>query len=163
MIANELGSIHGHQDAAHSSSQATDSAKGTIDSAREQTASAVDYVEEQLKQTTDQVHWTCKIDQSHTSASLCCVVMLILMVMVQEDPEVKEFKAAAADTAEDVKKSVQPNDKTAGSDKTVLEQVRERRGTCSTAPSCYVQCCSVLSAPCMLITSIFYKLSSTFV
>ena len=45
-------------------------------------------------------------------------------LLIQEDPEVKEFKSAAADTAEDVKKSVQPNDKSTGSDKTVLEQVR---------------------------------------
>ena len=48
------------------------------------------------------------------------------MRVLQEDPEVTEFKKAAADTAHDVKKSVDPNDQSASkpsSNKTVLESV----------------------------------------
>lgn len=55
VIANELDSIHGHQDAAHGSSQATASDKGVLEGAKEQTASALQYAQDQLKQKSDQV------------------------------------------------------------------------------------------------------------
>lgn len=45
---------------------------------------------------------------------------------MQEDPEMTEFKKAAADTAHDVKESVKPDDKASSkssNDKTVLESV----------------------------------------
>jgi hypothetical protein len=45
---------------------------------------------------------------------------------MQEDPEITDFKNAAADTAHDVKKSVKPDDSTASKDsneKSVLESV----------------------------------------
>ena len=48
---------------------------------------------------------------------------------MQEDPEITEFKNAAADTALDVKEAVKPDDKTSaksGSDKTILESVSLR-------------------------------------
>lgn len=46
--------------------------------------------------------------------------------VLQEDPEVTDFKNAAADTAHDVKKSVKPDDKAptkSSSDKTMMESV----------------------------------------
>lgn len=55
MIANELDSIHGHQDAAHGSSQATASDKGVVEGAKDQTASALKYAEDQLRQKSDKV------------------------------------------------------------------------------------------------------------
>lgn len=45
---------------------------------------------------------------------------------MQEDPEITDFKNAAADTAHEVKKSVKPDDSTASKDsnqKSVLESV----------------------------------------
>lgn len=56
LISNELDSIHSQQDVNHGSAQASESTKNTVDSARDQTASAVDYVEGQLKTKSDQVH-----------------------------------------------------------------------------------------------------------
>lgn len=56
VIANELDSIHGHQDAAHDSSQATASDKGVVEGAKDQTASALKYAEDQLRQKSDKVH-----------------------------------------------------------------------------------------------------------
>lgn len=46
--------------------------------------------------------------------------------ILQEDPEITDFKNAAADTAHDVKESVKPDDKAStksGNEKTVLESV----------------------------------------
>lgn len=51
---------------------------------------------------------------------------------MQEDPEITEFKKAAADTAHDVKESVKPDDKpssNSNSNKTVLESVSLVRST----------------------------------
>ena len=45
---------------------------------------------------------------------------------MQEDPEITEFKSAAADTAHDVKEAVKPDEKASSkssSDKTILESV----------------------------------------
>lgn len=45
---------------------------------------------------------------------------------LQEDPEVRDFKNAAADTAHSVKESVKPDDQVSGkssSEKTVMESV----------------------------------------
>ena len=53
LISNELSNIHGEQ--AGSAPQASESAKDTANGAREQTASAVDYVEKQLKTPADKV------------------------------------------------------------------------------------------------------------
>ncbi|KAL0032155.1 hypothetical protein WJX77_008257 [Trebouxia sp. C0004] len=80
--------------------QASESAKGTANNARDQTASAVEYVEGQMKTKSDP----------------------------KEDPEITDFKSAAADTAHDVKKSVKPDDSTASKDskqKSVLESVSD--------------------------------------
>ncbi|DBA83553.1 TPA: hypothetical protein ACH3X2_006472 [Trebouxia sp. C0005] len=80
--------------------QASESAKGTANSARDQTASAVEYVEGQMKTKSDP----------------------------KEDPEITDFKNAAADTAHEVKKSVKPDDSTASKDsnqKSVLESVSD--------------------------------------
>lgn len=52
---------------------------------------------------------------------------------MQEDPEVTDFKNAAADTAHDVKKSVKPDDSTASKDgdqKSVLDSVRSLHLRC---------------------------------
>ena len=52
--------------------------------------------------------------------------------VLQEDPEITDFKNAAADTANDVKKSVKPDDKAStksSSDKTVMESVSCLSGT----------------------------------
>ena len=53
LISNELSNIHGHQGS--SAPQASESAKDTANGAREQTASAVEYVEKQLKTPADKV------------------------------------------------------------------------------------------------------------
>ncbi|KAL3161850.1 hypothetical protein ABBQ38_008940 [Trebouxia sp. C0009 RCD-2024] len=99
LISNELDNIHSQQDVGHSSEQPAESGKGAVNSAREQTASAVDYAEGQLKQKS-----------------------------AQEDPEVRDFKNAAADTAHSVKESVKPDDQVSGkssSEKTVMESVTD--------------------------------------
>ncbi|DBA79723.1 TPA: hypothetical protein ACH3X1_008392 [Trebouxia sp. C0004] len=100
LISNELTNIHSQQDVSHGSAQASESAKGTANNARDQTASAVEYVEGQMKTKSDP----------------------------KEDPEITDFKSAAADTAHDVKKSVKPDDSTASKDskqKSVLESVSD--------------------------------------
>jgi len=53
LISNELTNIHSQQDVSHGSAQASESAKGTANNAREQTASAVEYVEGQMKTKSD--------------------------------------------------------------------------------------------------------------
>lgn len=55
MIANELDSIHSHQDAAHGTSQAATSDKGVAENAKDQTASALKYAEDSLRQKSDKV------------------------------------------------------------------------------------------------------------
>ena len=121
LISNELDNIHSHQDGNQGSAQPSDAAKGSVDSAREQSASAVEYVEGQLKSKSGQVHSSCSrlCCACHELEAECCHVL-------QEDPEVRDFKNAAADTAHDVKESVKPDDKAAGkdaSDKSVLQSV----------------------------------------
>lgn len=61
--------------------------------------------------------------------------------ILQEDPEITDFKNAAADTANDVKKSVKPDDKAAtksGSDKTVMESVSCLRSAVVAVPAPFV-------------------------
>ena len=53
LISNELTNIHSQQDVSNGSTQASESAKGTANSARDQTASAVEYVEGQMKTKSD--------------------------------------------------------------------------------------------------------------
>lgn len=53
LISNELTNIHSQQDVSNGSAQASESAKGTANSARDQTASAVEYVEGQMKTKSD--------------------------------------------------------------------------------------------------------------
>lgn len=69
LISNELENIHSQQDVSQNdSAQASESVKGTANSARDQTASAVEYVEGQLKtKSNSQVHkdinclcWLCQ-------------------------------------------------------------------------------------------------------
>ena len=55
VIANELDSIHSHQDAAHGTSQAATSDKGVAENAKDQTASALKYAEDSLRQKSDKV------------------------------------------------------------------------------------------------------------
>ncbi len=65
---------------------------------------------------------------------------------LQEDPEITDFKNAAADTAHDVKKSVKPDDSTASKDsnqKSILESVSPLGQTVFTFTcgcSCLIAC-----------------------
>jgi len=69
---------------------------------------------------------------------------------LQEDPEVTDFKNAAADTAHDVKESVKPNEKAASkdsSDKSVLESV-------SVPAKPLLLCFSLLTTSCSILTTL---------